>query len=438
MTPVQQTMLRLSGYDSFNDMQLVMAEAKANDIILLAPTGTGKTAAFLLWLAPRLKRPTGLLQAVIVAPARELAQQTTQVVRKLLPDYRVLTFYGGHPLRDEINSLAGAPPDIVVATPGRLLDHLQRQTIDTSRTACVIIDEMDKCLDLGFLPDIKRIMKTLPKPKHFLLSSATMPSETDMPEIARRCEIVDFTVGDDKKPALEYIEIPSDQKDKIEALVSLLDSLPSGERAFIFVNHRQSAERVVDELRSRGFSAALYHGGMEQQDRELAVFSLTDRADNIIVATDLASRGLDIPLVENVVHYHLPPSAETYTHRNGRTARAGNTGRVFAIVTDSEDRPDFLITDRVWRPAESKTAAERTTGRSTVVLNIGKKNKISRGDILGFLTKKLAVDGKAIGKIQVADRYSAFTLPSDIAEDVVHRSHGEKIKGCRFVATVAP
>lgn len=414
-------------------MQEELSEIKSDRIALLAPTGSGKTVAFLLWMASRLKKSDGNIRALIIVPTRELAQQISEVFRKLIPDYRTATFYGGRPLRDEQNRLLSGSLDILIATPGRLLDHIQRKTVDLSKVTTLIIDEMDKCLDLGFLPDIKRILKTLKHPKYFLMASATMPSDPELIKITGELTVLDFTgEGGEKKPDIEIVEIPSASKDKLQTLVSLLDSLPNSEKTIIFTNHRESAERVYTNLKKEGFPVSLYHGGLEQQDRELALIALKNDSSPILVSTDLGARGLDIPEVENIIHYHLPTSQDAYIHRNGRTARAGASGTAYVIVNEEENIPEYLKTDRKWIPGETRNPEERKSDKAMIVFNIGKKDKISRGDILGFLTKQVGLAGEEIGKIDIGEHFASAAVPVAKVRDIQQSSEGVRLKNKRF------
>lgn len=433
-------LVSLMGFDALNPMQETLLRTNARHVTLLAPTGSGKTIAFIGFLKNRLHQPNGRLQALIITPTRELTLQVLEVTRKALPGYRAVALYGGHSLRDEENSMQGKVPDILIATPGRLLDHMSRGNVNLSTVDTLIIDEMDKCLQLGFLPDIKKIMRATTSRKNFLLSSATMPPQ-EVIEAASRGKngvstndttLFDFRENSVAVPEIEFIEIPSVSKDKVETLITLLDSLPVNDRSIIFVNHRESAQRIFEHLHREKFPVVLYHGALEQKDREVALAQFSNGSSPVLVATDLAARGLDIPQVQNVIHYHLPVNEETWTHRNGRTARAGAKGDAFVIVHGEETIPEYIVFNREWYPSGKRERAQRGTGLFTAVFDLGKKEKISRGDILGFLTKQAGIPGNEIGKITVSDRYSSVALPSGYISLLKSLEKSAKIKNQRF------
>lgn len=433
MDGLHKQIIATAGFKTLNPMQLQVMDCKDNAIVLLSPTGSGKTLAFLLWIAKRLKEPGKNLQALIIVPSRELAQQIYTVFKKHLPSYKTATFYGGRPLKNESGRLASDCPDVLIATPGRLLDHIQRRSIDLSHISTLVIDEMDKCLDLGFLPDIKRILRSVPHSRNILLSSATMPSDKELLKFAGSNKVLDFTgEGVAPRPAYEVVRIPSPQKDKLQSLITLLDSVPTGDKTIVFANHRESAERIYTNLKKEGFPVVLYHGGLEQQDRELALISLKNGSKPILVSTDLGARGLDIPEVDNIIHYHIPTSGDAFIHRNGRTARAGNTGTAYVIVNEDDSLPDYINFDRTWIPGHIRHAKERGSGIDTLIFNIGKKDKVSRGDVLGYLTKQIGMPATEIGKIEVGEYYSAVAVPSSKVKEILSASEGTRLKNKRF------
>lgn len=429
---IKSRVLERGRYSSLNDMQEAVLDCPDKRIILLSPTGSGKTVAFTIFLMRHLLKPGKGLQALIVAPARELAQQITTVLKQLMTGYQTVTLTGGHSLRDEVNRLAGSTPDIIVATPGRLLDHLQRATVDITAVRTAVIDEMDKCLDLGFLHDIKKILKRMPGLANAMLTSATMPSDAELLKLIGNARLIDFANGRDTALKIDVVRIPSFNRDKIDALASLLNALDPNSKSIVFVNHRESAQRVYNALKDKGYPVSLYHGALEQQDRELAVAALRSGALPLMIATDLAARGLDIPEVENVIHYHMPVSAEAYTHRNGRTARAGASGNVYIIIHDEEPISEYVTVDRDWLPDSDTAQAAYNVEKAMLVFNIGKKDKISKGDVLGFLTKDMGMEGKTIGRIDIGEHYSAVTLPKLEANAVMSQAEGRRIKNKRF------
>lgn len=421
------------GITSPNAMQEAVWASTSRRLIILSPTGTGKTAAFASLLARRLS-PDGAYnsaQAVVLAPTRELVLQIYEVVRKACVPMKVTALYGKHSMADETASLSVVPP-IIVATPGRLLDHLNRKNINIAYARFLVIDEYDKCLEMGFHDDMSKIVKRMRKVSDVLLCSATalgeMPDFIDMSDAAT----IDFS-GTGKPESRTHIAlVESPVRDKLQTLVDLLRSLPNG-KVIVFVNHRDSAERVYQRLVEEHLPAGLYHGGLEQIDRERAVIQLENFTKPIMVATDLAARGLDIDAVSAVVHYHLPSTAEAWTHRNGRTARVDATGNVFVITNEGDSIPEYVVWDSEYNPTGMSDDPIRPVG-ATLHINAGRKEKISRGDIVGFLINNLALRADEIGKIDVRDHCAYVAVPRG-AIAAIHALPSPKIKGKRVKIT---
>lgn len=391
-----------------NPMQQTMAATDAREIVLLSPTGSGKTVAFALRLLRWLGPSDGNVQAVVMAPSRELVIQIADVIRPVAAGLKTVAFYGGHPMAEEVKSLS-VVPDIIVATPGRLLDHLKRQTLSLSRVGALVLDEYDKSLELGFQDEMRRIVRRMPALRLVILTSATPLAE--MPDFLRlkHPELFDFTTGKPSAGRLQTVRVDSIQRDKLPVLEALLRSLDNG-RALVFVNHRESAERVYDDLKKKGFPVGLYHGGLEQRERKLAVDLLNNGTTPILVSTDLGARGLDIDNVQYVIHYHLPPTAESWTHRNGRTARMGADGTVFSIIADGENIPDYVTWQRELQPRSISSDPIRSDV-ATIYINAGKKEKISRGDIAGYLMKAGGLTPSQVGKIILDDHSAIVAVP---------------------------
>lgn len=419
------------GIQQLNEMQLLMASTDARKLILLAPTGSGKTAAFAIRLLRYLGPSKGSVQAVILAPSRELVLQIADVIRPVAAGLKTVAFYGGHAMAEEVNSLS-VTPDIIVATPGRLLDHLTRGNLDLSGVKALVLDEYDKSLELGFLDEMKRIARRMRSLELIMLTSATALQE--LPDFipVRDAEIFDLT-RDAARPRLHTVRVNSPERDKINTLTDLLLSLPDG-RAIVFVNHRESAERVYGMLKKAGFPVGLYHGGLEQRERQLAIDLFNNGTTPILVSTDLGSRGLDIDDVNYVIHYHLPLTPETWTHRNGRTARMGASGTAYVIIAEGENIPDAVTWERDLYPNGKEPAEGGIKSHvATLYFNAGKKEKISRGDIAGFLIQKGGLTKDEVGKIVVNDHSAIAAVPRDKAREVVeavapHRLKNTKVK----------
>lgn len=401
------------GIERLNDMQEAVSASASREIILLSPTGSGKTVAFAIPLLRSLTTADGTVQAVVIAPARELVLQISRVIRELATGYKTVAFYGGHSMTDETRSLQTVP-DIVVATPGRLLDHIRRGQLSVETARTLVLDEYDKALDLGFQDEMRRIVRRIGHRSLTILTSATPISELPDFLAMKRPQVIDFSTAEGgtgtQAPRIDTVEVSSPVRDKLDTAVDLLHSLPDG-RVILFVNHRESADRVYHRLRSAGLPAGLYHGGLEQYDRETAIDLLNNGTTPILVATDLGARGLDIEALSAVIHYHIPPTQESWTHRNGRTARMGATGTVYVITAEGENIPDYMRFDRSYAPTGNNPDPIRAH-TATLHINAGRREKISRGDIVGFLIANGGLDAGEIGRIVVRDHNSIVAVPA--------------------------
>lgn len=431
------------GITQINAMQQRMMElsSQARDIVLLSPTGSGKTLAFVMPVLKMLRESTGRVQCVVIAPSRELVLQITGVIREIARGFKTAALYGGHSVEDEVNTLSVAP-DIIVATPGRLLDHIRRRNIDVMPTRILVLDEFDKSLELGFETEMKKIVGHLKNVSRVLLTSAT--DLKVLPEFLKVTDPVKLDYLDhnkELKQRLKVHRVDSDGRDKLESLLALLLSLHSAgadERTIVFVNHRESAERVYDFLTRSDVDCALYHGALEQRDREKALAKFNNGSAPVLVATDLASRGLDIADVSRVIHYHQPLTPEAYTHRNGRTARVDREGDVYLLIGPDEELKPFVKPDDTFVP---QAAASRDTGirsaLATLYISAGRKEKLSRGDIAGFLIKEGGLEAAQVGKINVYDHYALVAVPRKGVQKLVEKLSALKIKGKKRLITLA-
>lgn len=421
--------------EELNTMQRRMLDASSEkrDIILLSPTGSGKTLAFILPVVKMLKPSSGRVQAVVLAPSRELVVQIAGIFAAVAPGFKTTSLYGGHKVEDEVNSLK-VTPDVIVATPGRLLDHINRRNVDVLPVRILVLDEFDKILEFGFEDELKKIIGRLKNVSRNLLTSATdadiLP---DFLKLENPLEINFLHNNRKLRKRLHVHKVETTGKDKIESLLVLLRNLSSEapiEKSIIFVNHRESAERVEEYLRKKGVDSILYHGALDQRQRETALAKFNNGSCPVLVATDLAARGLDIEGVKNVVHYHQALTPEAYTHRNGRTARVEDSGDIYILIGPDEDVKEFTETDREMH-LDSSMVGNLNSGFVTLAVNAGKKEKISKADILGFLTKECGLEATEIGKINVFDHYSLFVVPRQFAGEVLEKGKTAKIKGVR-------
>jgi superfamily II DNA/RNA helicase len=330
------------GIEQWNEMQLTAHKTIAEDknVLLLSPTGSGKTLAFLVPIVEMLQPEKTTVQCLILTPSRELALQIEQVWKKMQTGYKVNVCYGGHSKQVEIQNLS-TPPALLIGTPGRIMDHIQRKSFDFNDVEFLILDEFDKSLDLGFQEQMSFIIRCLGKLKKRVLVSATSSIEIPKFAGANHPTVLNFLPEDEVKEGLTLKLIISEDKDKIDTLFNLLCSLNS-EAALIFCNHREAVERTCELLKERGVTATFYHGGMDQDDRERSLIQFRNGSINYLITTDLAARGLDIPEMKHVIHYHPSATEDEFIHRNGRTARMHASGTAYLILHKDEKRPAYV------------------------------------------------------------------------------------------------
>ena len=486
-------MLEKLGITALNDMQREAGDAilrGKQDVVVLSPTGTGKTLAYLLPLVELVDARQDVPQALVIVPGRELAMQSDRVLKDLGSGLRSAACYGGRTAMEEHRRLKEVKPQIIFGTPGRLNDHLDKGNISPYAVRYLVIDEFDKCLEMGFHDEMARLLKKLPGVRRHILLSATegaidhgpltidhswkrinflhknSPSSTD-----GQCSTVNDRVT-------AYM-VKSPVKDKLATLRQLLCSF-GDQQTVVFLGFRDAVERVGDYLRREGFAASVFHGGMEQKQREDALYKFSNGSANVFVSTDLGSRGLDIPDIQNIVHYHLPLHEQELVHRVGRTARWDKQGRTFFIVGPEEQLPEFVIDhspltidhspltiDHSPLTIDHSPFLDEPSGRAewtvddraangqcsmvngqwsmvnvqcpptpkmaTIYIGKGKKDKISKGDIVGFLCKKGGLQPSEIGRIDVMDRYAYVAVSRPRFEQVLRLTKGEKIKGIKTV-----
>ena len=430
---LQQIREKLS-IEQLNDMQLGVLKASQDthgDIVLYSPTGSGKTLAYTVPMLKAIGNQTESVQAVVIVPTRELALQIFEILRTIAVGHKVVCCYGGHRTEDEKNSLI-VTPSIVVATPGRLLDHCNRGNIDLRNVRVLVIDEFDKALELGFENEMKKLVARMPNLSRQILTSATVIGE--MPSFIKLNKPVtlDYLQPRGARSRLKVWQVDSDQRDKLETLRNLLLSLPQG-KTIVFANYRESVSRICDFLCSNHIAAGLYHGQLDQQNREMALAMFHNGTYPVLVTTDLASRGLDISEVKNIIHYHMPSTAESYTHRNGRTARVNASGSSFVIVGPDESLPDYVEIDDVWHIPSHTDINSIEAKVATLYFMAGKKEKISRGDIVGFIANNCPdIPAGEIGRIDVRDHYALVAVPRTNIHATLKTLSAAKIKGKRI------
>lgn len=427
--------LNALGIEALNPMQEEMLDGvrKHDSLVLLSPTGSGKTLGYMLPVVEAMQHapvPTVL----VLVPSRELAIQTQGVATRLCRDTKAYACYGGRPAMDEHRAMRSLSPQMVIGTPGRVLDHLQKCNFDSSQIDTLVIDEFDKSLELGFRQQMADILALLPSVRKRILLSAT-----DSPEIpsfvgAGRVHRMDYLADTDADYAdrISQYLLRSPEKDKLETLGRLLCSLGSTP-SIVFLNYREAVDRVYQFLHKAGFCVSAFHGAMEQKDRERALFRFQSGCANVLVSTDLAARGLDIADVQNIIHYHLPMNSEAYIHRNGRTARWDRQGASYLILGPEEtlDKLDCL-TDMVEMEVPS-TYNVPSSRWETLYIGRGKKDKVNKVDIVGFLSKTGGLSREQLGMVTVFPQWSFAAVERTCVPSLMARIKGQKIKGQKTI-----
>lgn len=422
-----EEILRKLGIKALKPMQNSCIEAweKNNDIVLLSPTGSGKTLAFLLPLLDQLDENKKGVQTLILVPSRELAIQIESVFKSLATAFKVNCCYGGHAMKIEKNSLA-TPPAVLVGTPGRIADHLRRENFSPDSINTIILDEFDKSLELGFHREMGEIIRQLNFVEKRILTSATKSdSIPDFTGVKNPFEI-NYLLDAPKLSLSEKI-VRADGKDKLAALFNLICH-NGNESTLVFCNHRDTVDRISDLLKDSHLQHDTFHGGLKQEEREKALIKFRNGSHSILITTDLASRGLDIPSIKHVIHYQLPTTADAYTHRNGRTARMDASGCSYFVMADSDYLPDFIkkdidelvIPDNITLPEDPEWL--------TIYLDAGKKDKINKMDIVGFFMKMGQLEKDELGKVEVLDHASFVAVKREMAEKLLRMLKNERIK----------
>lgn len=432
----ESEILQHLGIDCLNTMQqdTVAACRKSKKIILLSPTGSGKTLAFLLPLVSQIDIKNDNVQAIVIAPSRELAKQICRVLQDMRCGVRGMAVYGGRPAMEEHRSLRSNMPHVIIGTPGRLNDHISKENFSVCDVRSFVIDEFDKCLELGFQGEMQQLVSSLPKAEFQMLLSATdCPEIPQFIDIDATCTRLDYLESEEQIPDRINVKlVKSPIKDKLETLASLLSSLGQ-QSSIVFVGFRESVDRVTQFLNRNKFYVSDFHGGMEQDLRERALFRFSSGACNVLVSTDLAARGLDIPDVDNIIHYHLPLDEQAYVHRNGRTARWNASGNAFLILGPEEYLPDYIEGDVDEYVLPKEETAPMAPKWESLYIGRGKKDKLSKGDIAGFMMKVGGLSKDEVGRIEVRDHCAYVSVLRTRVKELTLRVRGQKIKGMKTI-----
>lgn len=422
--------------EALNEVQQAALEPDhlQSDILLLADTGSGKTLAFLLQILQKMDPAKPNTQVLIIVPSRELANQIEQVFKSMGTGFKVTSCYGGHLRETEENNLKQAPA-LLIGTPGRLADHIRRGNIVTDSIETLVLDEFDKSLELGFREEMAFIIGSLRSLEKRILTSATetveIPDFVGLVDPAR----LNFLSGV-TSPALTIQTVMSDKKDKFDTLFRLICFL-GNRSAIIFCNHREAVERTSNLLKEKGIVNVFYHGALEQPERDVALCKFRNGSSNILVTTDLASRGLDIPNIRYIIHYHLPSTEAAFIHRNGRTARVEATGTALLILSPEEKLPAYISPDTEQMKIPETTELPQKPKWTTLFVAAGKKNKVNKIDIVGFLSNKAALKKEDIGLIEVKDFFSFVAVRKSKVGQTLELIKNEKIKNKKVKINVA-
>ena len=437
------------GLDALDYTTLTPIQAQAlpaildgRDLVAQAPTGSGKTAAFGLGLLQRIDPTAGGTQALVLCPTRELADQVGKQLRKLatgLANLKLSVLCGGIPLAPQLASLAHAP-QVVVSTPGRVLELVQKDALDLRGVRVLVLDEADRMLDMGFDEPIRALVKRTPKDRQGLLFSATFPDAIRTLATAMLRDPLEVSVDGGAQPStIETHFFEAESARRAPQLAALLLQF-NPDSTVVFCNMRKDTEEVVGSLAHYGFTALALHGDMEQRDREEVLVRFANRSCNVLVASDVAARGLDIDDIGAVVNFELPTDADTYLHRIGRTGRAGRRGLALSLVAPGERNRAVLIEERQGHPLrferiaalEGKPRGVPQAAMATLRIDAGRTDKLRPGDIVGALTGEAGLAKEAIGKIDVYPTRSYVAIARGQADRALERLRAGKIKGRRF------
>ncbi|NQX42922.1 DEAD/DEAH box helicase [Pedobacter steynii] len=421
---------------SLNEMQQasLVATGKGSDVVLLAPTGSGKTLGFLFPLLKNLNADVKGVQALILVPSRELALQIEQVFKQMGTGFKVNCCYGGHPVRTERNNFE-QPPAVLIGTPGRIAYHLRHENFDESPIHTLVLDEFDKALEFGFQEDMSYIISKLLSLKQRILTSATAMEEIPAFTGVKKAVEIDFLKDVKVAPDLKLKKVFTTAEDKLDTLFQLICKI-GNKTTLIFCNHRETVDRISDLLIDKDLAHDIFHGGMEQDERERALLKFRNGSIRILITTDLASRGLDIPEVEYIIHYQLPYTEDAFLHRNGRTARMNAKGTAYLVIADEEKYP-FLKGDIEIENLKGNFALPKDSQWQTLYIAAGKKDKVNKIDIVGLLLKKGGLQKEDVGLIEVKDQASYVAIKRNMVGRVLGALSNEKIKNKKVKIEIA-
>ena len=420
----QQEILNKLGILALNPMQEAAQEAISSnsEIILLSPTGTGKTLAFLLPIIEELNPNIKNIQVLILVPSRELAIQIEQVIREIGSGYKATAVYGGRSgSKDRIE--LKHPPAILVGTPGRVADHIERAIFDITAIKTLILDEFDKSLEVGFEEDMKFIIENLTAVTKKILTSATQKVKIPSFVVLKNPKRLSY-LGE-KTPNLKITTVVSQTQDKLASLKKLLGHIGNGS-GIIFCNLKDSIQDVSDFLNDKNINHGCFSGDLEQPDRERALIKFRNGTHKILVATDLAARGIDIPEMDFIIHYELPTRPDEFIHRNGRTARMHSNGTAYILKSQHEELPIFIKNDEEINIESTKKV--KNSNWSTLHISGGRKDKISKGDIAGLFFKQGNIKKEELGIIELKQDCAYVAVSSSNLNTLIQTLNNSRLK----------
>ncbi len=422
---------------SLNPMQQAVWDASkdAANLLLLSPTGSGKTLGFLIPLLEHIDETKQVTQALIIVPSRELGLQIEQVFKLMKTGLKVNCCYGGHSTKIEKQSLKHAPT-VLIGTPGRLAFHIRNGYMDAPSISMVVLDEFDKALEFGFKEDMSFILSSLTNLKKRVLTSATNMDELPAFTGITNCVRLNFLKELKTTNALKIKVVQAPEKDKLDVLLKLIYKI-GNESALVFCNHKDAVHRIGEALFTHKVAFGLFHGGMEQEDREKALIKFRNGSIRLLICTDLASRGLDIPEIEHVIQYQLPVTENVFIHRNGRTARMHGSGTSYILLGQNEHLPTFIKGKPETEDLTTKNKAPEETLWSTLYIGAGKKDKINKMDIVGMLLQKGKLQKDELGLIEVLDHASYAAVRREKIQQLVPLIKNEKIKNKKVIIEIA-
>ncbi len=429
----QKDILEKLKISALNTMQeeAISVIGKSVNTVLLSPTGTGKTLAFLLPLVEKLDATSTEVQALILVPSRELAIQIEQVVRTMGSGFKVNAVYGGRPMSKDKIELKHTPA-ILIGTPGRILDHFDAERFSKNSIKTLVLDEFDKSLETGFEVEMNAIIGELTHLDKRILTSATQGVKIPNFVGLETPKIINYLTGK-KASQLTIKTVLSPDKDKGQTLVNLLLYI-GNEPGIVFCNFKDSIEKVSAVLDKNGINYCCFSGGMEQKDRERSLIKFRNGTCQVLIATDLAARGIDIPEMKYIIHYELPRAVAEFTHRNGRTARVNEKGTAYVIKADKERLPDFIQQEK---PMDiSKKAPYKAPIWETLFISGGRKDKISKGDIAGLFFKQGGINKDQLGVIELKQDCAFVAVPLKIAKELVEKLNNSRLKKKKVRVTI--